>query len=162
VILAHVSYGQVEYISIGKRANIIRDRTIDSLNLGLWSTNYYNVFYKIGDTKYKKIGAYGKNIYPHLDYSIKNVNSEFYKFRKNKIASHILLGSSIAILTAWAIRAPYLYMDANNTTLTDIYIKNKQFLFLIGYSISISSSMILDIRGDKKIVKAIDYHNRGF
>jgi len=156
----NIIHSQQNHITIGKRTNVIRDRKIDSINLGTMNTVFYPIFYKIGNKKYEKTGAYGKHLYPYLNHSIKEVNNEFNKFKRNKLISHILLASSISFLSIWLYRAPNLYINPANNSLKDIYIKNNQYLFLIGYSISITSSMILNVRGDKKLINSIRFHNQ--
>lgn len=150
---------QNEYITLGKRKNIIWDRKIDSTNLATMYTYYYPIFFKINDSKFTKIGLYGKHLFPHLNYSVKEVNTEFYKFRRNKILSHILLTSSISFLSFWIYRGAKYYIKTGDNNPFNAYFKNKQSLFIIGYTVSISSSIFLNIRGDKKLINAIKIHN---
>ncbi len=152
---------QNEYISIGKRKNVIWGRKIDSTNLGSMYSYYYPIFFKVDNNEYTKAGVYGKHLYPHLNYSINQVNTEFYKFRKNKILSHILLGSSISFLSIWAYRGAKYLVITNDNNLVNMYFKNNQYIFILSYAFSISTSIYFNIRGDKKLINAVKFHNKG-
>jgi len=150
---------QNEYITLGKRKNLIWDRKIDSTNLATMYTYYYPVYFKVNDSKFSKAGIYGRHLFPYLSYSGKQVNSEFYKFRRNKIFSHVLLASSVSFLLFWIYRGAKYYANTGDNNPFNMYFKNKQALFILGYTFSITGSIFLNIRGDKKLINTINFHN---
>lgn len=155
------SFSQNEYITLGKRKNIMWGRKIDSINLANKNTYYYPIYFKANDSKFSKAGIYGGHLYQHLNYSINSVNTNFYKFRRCKIWSHVLLGSSITFLSIWTYRGALYYATTGDNNLYNMYLKNGQFLVLLGYAFSITSSIHLNIRGDKKLINSVKAHNQG-
>ncbi len=133
-------------------------KKISRKNLGSIYTYYYPIYFKTASTSYMKSGVFGRKIKVYLNLGNQKTLDEFKKYKLQKKLSYVLLGTTVASLTCWTYKS-LLYIDKSGEYSPRGFFRKASLGYLGLYFISFSSSIYLNLQGDKHLKNAVRYHN---
>lgn len=152
--------GQSAAIGLGKRRNLVWDRRISPSNLGSNLTYYYPIFFRTSEHgAYEKTGVLGGRIRPILNLNLPEVEDRFKRYRTCKALSYVLLGGTVAALSAWTCTSVRSIIQNDDLDIGAFFAPRR--LPLLGaYFACYYGSIYLNLRGDRQLQKAVAAHNR--
>jgi hypothetical protein len=144
---------------LGKRKNIIWDRTISPRNLNSLYTFYYPLYFTTQNhTNYQKVGILGAHIHPYLKDNAE-ADRYFKKYRTAKLISYVAIPAVPVLLGTW------VWVAIKNYTVPvssfQLFFNKNTILPLAGYAAVFAGGIYLNMHADTYLQKSVEIYRGG-